>query len=119
MSETRIVYSRQSDDGAILETELGMTVYLVTNVEVVDPERYKAYTKAGHDTVIKYGGRFLAEGAVPVPVEGSWLPKRMAIVEFPDQEAAMRFYHSPDYTAARQQRRDVANFNMIMVPGES
>ena len=96
-----------------------MTVYLVTNVEVADPQRYTAYTKAGHDTVIKYGGKFLAEGAAPVPVEGSWLPKRMAIVEFSDQEAAMRFYHSPEYTAARQKRRDVADFNMVMVPGVS
>jgi uncharacterized protein (DUF1330 family) len=96
-----------------------MSVYLVTNVEVLDPERYKAYTQAGHATVIQYGGKFLAEGAKPTRVEGSWLPKRMAIVEFPDAEAAMRFYNSPEYAEAREKRRQVANFNMILVPGST
>jgi uncharacterized protein (DUF1330 family) len=88
------------------EGALSMTVYLVTNVEVPDPGRYTAYTEAGHATVVKYGGKFLAEGAAPVPVEGDWLPKRMAIVEFADRDAAMRFYNSPEYTAAR---RDAAH----------
>jgi|ERR1700730_6364685 uncharacterized protein (DUF1330 family) len=96
-----------------------MPVYIVTNVEVLDPKRYKAYTQAGHDAVVKYGGKFLSEGATPVPVEGSWLPKRMAIVEFPDATAAMRFYNSPEYTNAREKRREIAKFNMILVPGSS
>ncbi len=94
-----------------------MPVYLVTSVEVTDPGKYKGYTAAGHAAVIKHGGRFLAEGAGPSLVVGSWLPKRMAIVEFPSADAAMAFYHSSDYAAAREQRRDAALFNMILVPG--
>jgi len=97
--------------------EAVMPVYLVTNVEVLDPEKYKPYTRAGHDAVIEQGGKFLAEGATPVPVEGSWLPKRMAIVQFPDADAAMRFYNSPAYTSAREKRQGVANFNMVLVSG--
>jgi uncharacterized protein (DUF1330 family) len=50
-------------------------------------------------------------------VEGTWLPKRMAIVEFPSAEAAMAFYNSTDYVAAREKRKDAAHFNMILVPG--
>jgi uncharacterized protein (DUF1330 family) len=94
-----------------------MPVYLVTSVEVTDPEKYKGYTAAGHASVLRHGGRFLAEGAAPAPVEGDWLPKRMAIVEFADKEAAMAFYNSADYRAAREKRRDAATFNMILVPG--
>ena len=94
-----------------------MAVYLVTSVEVTDPATYKGYTSAGHAAVIKHGGRFLAEGASPRPVEGTWLPKRMAIVEFPTAEAAMAFYNSADYTAARQKRAGAAQFNMILVSG--
>jgi uncharacterized protein (DUF1330 family) len=94
-----------------------MPVYLVTSVEVTDPEKYKAYTAAGHASVIRHGGRFLAEGAAPVLVEGGWLPKRMAIVEFPSAEAALAFYNSADYTTAREKRAGAARFNMILVPG--
>jgi len=31
--------------------------------------------------------------------------------------AAQRFYNLPEYTSAREKRREVANFNMILVPG--
>jgi uncharacterized protein (DUF1330 family) len=94
-----------------------MAVYLVTSVEVTDPEIYTGYTAAGHAAVLRHGGRFLAEGAAPVAVEGDWLPKRMAIVEFPSAEAAMAFYNSAEYTAARAKRAGAARFNMILVPG--
>lgn len=94
-----------------------MPVYLVTSVEVHDRERYKPYTVAGHAAVIHHGGRFLAEGAIPELVEGGWQPKRMAIVEFPTREAALAFYNSSDYTAARKLRQSVADFNMVLVQG--
>ena len=94
-----------------------MSVYLVTDVAVSDPEQYRHYTAAGSTAVRKHGGRFLAEGATPELIEGTWLPKRMAIVEFPDAEAARRFYDSAEYTAAREMRREVADFKMVLVPG--
>ena len=94
-----------------------MPVYLVTSVDVTDPQKFKSYTAGGHASVIKHGGRFLAEGASPSLVEGDWLPKRMAIVEFPTAEAALSFYNSADYRAAREKRLDAARFNMILVPG--
>jgi uncharacterized protein (DUF1330 family) len=96
-----------------------MPVYLVTSVEVSDPDKYKGYTASGHASVIRHGGRFLAEGATPMPIEGTWLPKRMAIVEFPDEAAARAFYNSADYAAAREKRKTAASFNMILVPGVS
>ena len=94
-----------------------MPVYLITDVEVTDPEQYKHYTRAGHDAAVKHGGRFLVEGGTPSLVEGSWLPRRMAIVEFPTREAALRFYHSEEYTRAREKREHAAIFNMILVDG--
>lgn len=96
-----------------------MPVYLVTSVVVHDRERYQSYTVAGHASVIRHGGRFLAEGATPELVEGTWLPKRMAIVEFPTREAALGFYNSPDYVRARELRKSVADFNMVMVDGSA
>ena len=39
----------------------------------------------------------------------------MAIVEFESAKAARRFYDSPEYREARRHRRDIADFNMILV----
>ena len=92
-----------------------MTVYLISNVEVFDAARFKDYQKPGRAAVFRYGGRFLAEGAAPEPVEGDWSPKRMAIVEFPDADAARAFYDSPEYQVARRHRLEVANFSIVLV----
>lgn len=92
-----------------------MPVYLVTNVTVHDVERYREYSRQGFAAVGKHGGRFLVEGGTPEVVEGSWAPPRMAIVEFPDRAAALAFYNSPEYQAAKQARAGLANFNMVLV----
>lgn len=92
-----------------------MTVYLVTNVTVHDPERYREYSRQGFAATGRHGGRFLVEGGAPEVVEGSWAPPRMAIVEFPTREAALAFYNSPDYQAAKAARAGLADFNMVLV----
>lgn len=93
-----------------------MPAYLVTSVEVFDLPTFRAeYSTRGSAAVAQYGGRFLVEGGRPEPIEGNWLPRRMAIVEFESAEAARRFYDSPEYREARRHRRDIANFNMILV----
>lgn len=92
-----------------------MPVYLVSSVEVSDPEQFRNYQKPAQAAVRQYGGVFRAEGAAPEPLEGDWAPKRMAIVEFPDADAARTFYHSPEYQAARQHRLPAASFNIVLV----
>jgi len=93
-----------------------MPAYLVTSVEVFDLPTFRAeYSTRGSVAVARYGGRFLVEGGKPDLIEGDWLPKRMAIVEFESAEAARRFYDSPEYQEAIRHRRDIANFNMILV----
>jgi uncharacterized protein (DUF1330 family) len=52
-------------------------------------------------------------------LEGNWRPKRVVVLEFPDEEAAKRFYASPEYSAARVKRAGAANMNMVLVPGVS
>ncbi|MDE0540045.1 MAG: DUF1330 domain-containing protein [Rhodospirillales bacterium] len=96
-----------------------MPVYLVSNVEVHDREKFRNYQKPGRAAVFQYGGKFLAEGAAPEPIEGDWLPKRMAIVEFENAEAARAFYNSPEYQAARQHRLPAATFKIVMVDPET
>lgn len=92
-----------------------MPVYLVTDVTVHDPVRYREYSRQGFQSVTKHGGRFLVEGGAPERIEGTWAPRRMAIVEFPSREAALAFYHSHEYQAAKQARLGLADFNMVLV----
>lgn len=93
-----------------------MPAYLVTSVEVFDLPTFRAeYSTRGAAAVARHGGRFLVEGGKPEAIEGDWLPRRMAIVEFDSAEAARRFYDSPEYSEARKHRAGIADFNMILV----
>ncbi|MDG2033891.1 MAG: DUF1330 domain-containing protein [Rhodospirillales bacterium] len=96
-----------------------MTVFMISNVVVHDPGQFRNYQKPGHSAAIQYGGKFLAEGAAPEPMEGDWAPKRMAIVEFESAEAARTFYNSPEYQAARQHRLGAATFNIVLLDPET
>ncbi len=96
-----------------------MPVFMVSNVEVHDPDQFRKYQRPGRAAVFKYGGKFLAEGATPETIEGDWAPKRMAIVEFENVEAARRFYNSSEYQAARKLRLQAANFRIVLVDPET
>ena len=96
-----------------------MPAYVIVDCEVSDPERYEMYKQLAPPAIAKYGGRYLVRGGDVTPLEGDWRPNRVVILEFPDVEAAKRFYASPEYGAARAKRAGAARMNMILVPGLS
>jgi uncharacterized protein (DUF1330 family) len=67
--------------------------------------------------VAHYGGRYLVRGAPYETLEGNWQPQRLVVLEFPDMEAARKFYDSPEYAAARAARAGVSDFDMLLVRG--
>lgn len=94
-----------------------MPAYVIVDSDITDPEQYEQYKAASPGAVAKGGGRFLARGGEIAPLEGGWEPKRVVILEFPDLEAAKRFYESPEYQAAIELRKGAATFRMIAVEG--
>ncbi len=74
-----------------------MSVYLVCNVRVDDPETYSKYTARTPDIIHQYGGRFVVRGGDVEVVEGPAFTNRLVILEFPSREAARTFYASPEY----------------------
>jgi uncharacterized protein (DUF1330 family) len=94
-----------------------MPAYIIVESEVTDPEQYEQYKAASPGAVAAGGGRFIVRGGETVTLEGDWQPKRVVVLEFPDLEAAKRFYESPEYQAAIKLREGAANFKMIAVEG--
>ncbi len=94
-----------------------MPAYLVVETDIHDPEQYELYKQATPAAVAAYGGRFIARGGDLAVLEGDWQPKRLVLLEFPDLEAAKRFYASPEYQEAKRLREGAAAFNMVAVEG--
>lgn len=91
--------------------------YIVNQVVVHEPERYAKYAAMGRDAIVQYGGRLLAGGGMVETLEGEPIPTRVVIIEFPTRDAALAYYHSPEYQAAREMRGDAATVRFALVDG--
>jgi uncharacterized protein (DUF1330 family) len=92
-----------------------MTVYVLADIDVHDPERYEDYRVLAGDAVEQYGGRYAVRGGTVEVLEGEWPTGRFVVLEFPDAEAARRWYDSPEYTAARAVRQEASNARFLLV----
>lgn len=94
-----------------------MTVYVITMVNITDPDKYGKYSALATLANEKHGGQFLVRGGNPEPVEGSLPYQRVVVNKFDTREQARQFYHSLEYQAAKHEREGAADFNMIIVDG--
>jgi len=90
--------------------------YWVANVAVEDLGEYMKYVQANGLAFAKYGGRFLVRGGRHEVVEGR-MGERIVVIEFPDYEAAVACYESPEYRAAMKFREGHARANLAIVEG--
>lgn len=92
--------------------------YLIVEMKVNDPERYKEYMARAPEAVKAYGGEYLVRGGRHEALEGDWMPARVAVLRFPSYEQAKAFYDSEQYKAARSHRAGTTDyFNMVLVEG--
>jgi uncharacterized protein (DUF1330 family) len=91
--------------------------YIVVETDIHDAEQYERYKQASPGAVAAGGGRFIARGGELAVLEGDWHPARLVLLEFPDLEAAKRFYESPEYQEAKRLREGAARLNMVAVAG--
>ncbi len=94
-----------------------MPAYIVVETDIHDAEQYELYKQASPAAVAAGGGRFIARGGALTVLEGDWQPKRIVLLEFPDMEAAERFYESSEYQDAKRLREGAAGLNMVAVEG--
>ena len=78
-----------------------MTAYVLSEVEILDPESVGRYKEAAPATIAAYGGTYLARDAVPEAFEGAFdAGERIVLIRFPDARAARGWYSSAEYQAA-------------------
>jgi len=66
-----------------------MTVYMVAQVEILDPAQWQRYKEIAAPAIARHGGRYLARRVSPEVAEADWAqPERLQVnmVEFPTME---------------------------------
>jgi uncharacterized protein (DUF1330 family) len=92
--------------------------YIIVEMNITDPERYKAYMAQAPACVKAAGGEDLVRGGKQETLEGDWKPHRVAMLRFPSFEQAKAFYDDGPYTEARKLRLGTTEyFNMVLVEG--
>ena len=81
-----------------------MSAYVITDAEITDASLYGQFLEPVTATVESHGGRFLTHGQGLEVIEGDWMPKRIATLEF-------------DNTALDEIRTKSSNINIAVVEG--
>lgn len=94
-----------------------MAAYVISEVEVRDPEAMARYRALAAPSIARHGGRYLVRGGAVETLEGGWTPSAIVIVEFDSAEAARAWYASTDYAEALVLRQTALARRLILVEG--
>ncbi len=94
-----------------------MRVFLVAEIEVLNPEVMKEYARLSRPLAEKHGGVYHVRGGDIQSVEGEWRPQRIAIIEFPSRSAANAYLDDSDYLPVAELRRASAITRSFLVDG--
>lgn len=94
-----------------------MVAYVILDIDVTDPQMYAKYRELAPPAIAACGGKYLARGGATEVLEGSWVPHRVVILEFPTVDHAKRWLESPEYREARALRHAATKTNAIVVQG--
>jgi uncharacterized protein (DUF1330 family) len=110
---------------SVLHAQAKPPVYLVTEIDVTNPEGYgKEYAPQAQANIKAAGGRFVAlggtggVGARQVTALSGTPPKRATIIAWDNLEALNAWFNSADYQAIRKIGAQHATFRSYAVDGQ-
>ncbi len=92
-----------------------MPFYVVAQLNIHDRTRYARYESGFMEIFSKYGGSVLSVDEAAKVLEGEWNYMRTVLLEFPSEERAMAWYHSPEYQSLAQHRFAASDANIVLI----
>lgn len=94
-----------------------MPAYIIVEVSIHDPKGYEEYKKLTPASIAAFGGKFIVRGGKTEALEGDWTPERIVVVEFPNAEAAKKWWDSTEYAPAKNIWHSTAKTKMVLAEG--
>lgn len=94
-----------------------MPAYLVSIVNVKNPDMYMEYARAANQAAARHGGKFLLRGTPLEVLEGVPSGNRVVVSEWESADQARAYYRSPEYAEARKKRHGVADATILLFEG--
>jgi uncharacterized protein (DUF1330 family) len=93
-----------------------MAAYLIVCAKLRDEAGFQPYVAAVGPLIGEFGGTLIARSTAPQVLEGISDWSTVGIVRFETMAAATAFWTSDQYTRVKELRREVADFEVILVP---
>ena len=84
-------------------------------IKITDRAKYREYAASFLKVLQMYQGELLCLAETFELLEGQWPHPRTVVVKFADKEAALKWYHSKEYQALVEIRKDAAQANIVLV----
>lgn len=94
-----------------------MTVYVVVDNQVTNPEEYKKYLALITPTVAEFGGHYVVRAGQIHLADSDWRPDRLVIMGFPSAEQAKAWVESEKTAPIHAMRRANAVSKLIVIDG--
>ena len=94
-----------------------MPAYIYATVAVTDPAAYETDRAEVPALIAAHGGRYLVRGGAVSVLEGSGVPQRQVILEFPDMAHLQAFYTSPEYQRLIAIRQRASTGTLFAIEG--
>ncbi|MBC6428141.1 MAG: DUF1330 domain-containing protein [Cellvibrionales bacterium] len=94
-----------------------MSAYILVQANITDPAKFSRYVQAVTPLVAKFGGIYRIIAGETQLLEGQWQERKVVMHEWPDMQAARRFWASPEYAEVRQLRAGTGEFTVLLIDG--
>ena len=95
-----------------------MAHYIWVEAEIDNRSGAAEYMEKVPGVIAQYGGRYLIRGGETEILEGDLGAYPMKVlIEFPDKDAATRWYDSPEYAEIHGVLKENARYNLLSVSG--
>lgn len=94
-----------------------MPAFVVGEVRVTDPARFSAFVPEFLASVTRAGGRIILTGGGGnmEALDGTRVPERLVVIQFPDADAARHWYQSADHQAVLPERLASSDGSFFMI----
>ena len=73
-----------------------MTALIIVDLTPTNKEQLSLYSTRAAETLIPFGGEFIAKGAIET-LHGDSAYQTKVVIQFPDHDSAINWYHSDAY----------------------
>ncbi len=94
-----------------------MSAFVLFDVEIRDLARYQDFMRQVTPALEAAGGRYVVRGGAHRVYEGDWIPRRVALLEFPSVAEWEGFYFGEVYQGLKAIRDECSSARLVCIEG--